>query len=250
MSQRCDMGAYLFSCSTGYESVKEVGKLQCRIVLGGVYCLVATGGKDSVESVCMFDENTVLGVWTNCIVDTERHSHMVGHHHLTWLDITNDVDKAVLDTSELAAVLAEEKHAPLSRITSTWKAGSTSQVVRRGIPFAWHCCCYKRKLLLTLHSSVRTSMQIGILPRFDHTHRRWCGYATSQGHDYFLRSLVLQLFSRRQAGHFIAVAVATADFFCFVQPCPGTCFLWAAVRWLVGCELAGSAPRRRVFLLS
>ena len=106
---------------------------------------------------------------------------------LTWLDITNNVDQAVLDKFELAAVLAEGKHAPLSRITSTWKAGSTSQVVRLGVPFALLCCCSKRKLFPSLHASVRTNMQSGILPRFDHTHRRCCfpGYATSQGHRYF-----------------------------------------------------------------
>ena len=78
MSQRSDIGAYLFSCSTGYESVKEVGKQHVRIVLGCVYCLVSTDGNDSVESVCIFDENTVLGVWTYSIPALSGYVFSVG----------------------------------------------------------------------------------------------------------------------------------------------------------------------------
>ena len=66
MSQRCDISGYLFSSSTGYESAKDVGKQHCRIVLGCAYCLVDTGGKDSVESVCMFDENTGHNAFQPC----------------------------------------------------------------------------------------------------------------------------------------------------------------------------------------
>ena len=49
----------LFSCFAGFESTKEDDKQHCRIVLGCVDCLVATGGKDLVESVGMVDENMV-----------------------------------------------------------------------------------------------------------------------------------------------------------------------------------------------
>ena len=58
--------------------MKEDDKQHCRIVLGCVDCLVATGGKDLVVSVGMIDENMVLGVWTCCIVDTEGNCPMVG----------------------------------------------------------------------------------------------------------------------------------------------------------------------------
>ena len=36
----------------------------CSLALLGLRVFVAIGGNDSMESVCMFDENTVLGVWT------------------------------------------------------------------------------------------------------------------------------------------------------------------------------------------
>ena len=60
--------------------MKEDDKQHCRIVLGCVDCLVATGGKDLVVTVGMVDENMV---WAS------------GHAGLWW-DVTNKIEQAIL----------------------------------------------------------------------------------------------------------------------------------------------------------
>ena len=78
----------MFSCFTGYESVKKDDKQHCCIVLGRLDWLGSTGGRDSVESVCIVDKTTILGVghgasWTR-------------KGTLSWFDFANNVDRAVL----------------------------------------------------------------------------------------------------------------------------------------------------------
>ena len=69
--------------------MKEDDKQHCRIVLGGVDCLVATGGTDLVESVGMVDEN--MGWASGHAASWTRKGTVL------WWDVANKIDQAILD---------------------------------------------------------------------------------------------------------------------------------------------------------